>query len=116
MNADVSSWATETRKEVVSQMDELDIRHYPYSPNKVPLRKALKQRLVRRRDMINKISYTMPRSAVFVHKGVSRGHPISNPRKIKQFFNPVIDERIEKLADLVAEHSGNIIINALQIK
>jgi hypothetical protein len=58
----------------------------------------------------------MPRSAIFLHKGVGKGHPISNPRTAKEWFSPVVDKNIEGLADIVANGGGNLIINNLNIK
>ena len=57
---------------------------------------------------------------VFVHKGVGKGTPIgmvgSTNRKPKEWFNPVIDKRVELLADKVAEHSADIVVNNITIR
>lgn len=57
---------------------------------------------------------------VYVHKGVGRGTPIEKVgqtnRKAKEWFNPVIDRRIDELADVVAEELGAALINNLLIK
>ncbi len=57
---------------------------------------------------------------VYVHKGVGRGTPIekvgTTSRKPKELFNPVIDRRIDELADIVAEELGAALINNLLIK
>lgn len=97
-------------------MDALGIKHYKYSKNKVPLRRALKDKLKKRFDLVNKISYSMPRSAVFLHKGVSRGHGKSNPREAKEWFNPVVDKNLDTLADIVADGQGDLVINSINIK
>lgn len=58
----------------------------------------------------------MPRSAVFLHKGVSRGHDKNNPRKAKEWFQPVVDKNIDSLADIVSNGQGDLVVNALKIK
>jgi hypothetical protein len=116
LNSNIEGWNNKTKNAVLSKMDDLGIKHSKNSPNKTPLRKAFTSSVGKKFDIINKISYKMPRSAVFLHKGVSRSHPISNPRQAKQWFNPVIDNNIGELGDIVANGQGNLIVNALQIK
>jgi hypothetical protein len=57
---------------------------------------------------------------VYVHKGVGRGTPIEKvgqtKRKAKEWYNPVIDRRIDELGDIVAEELGAAIVNNLFIK
>src|SRR5215831_17171213 len=88
-NNNIQGWDAKTKGNVLERMDQLGIKHSKNSPNKTPLRKAFSSSTSKKFDIINKISYKMPRSAVFLHKGVSRSHPITNPRQAKQWFNPV---------------------------
>jgi hypothetical protein len=57
---------------------------------------------------------------VFVHKGVGRGTKISQvgstKRKAKPWLNPIIDRNLDRLADIVADHHGTLIVNALMIR
>ena len=116
MNERIQKWDEKDLTDLRSEMDALGIKHSKNSPNKVPLRKALKSKLTQRNGLTNKISYSMPRSAVFLHKGVSRGHPKTNPRQAKEWFNPVVDKNLDELADIVADGQGTLVINAINIK
>ncbi len=116
LNSDIEQWNKRDKSDLLSEMDALNIKHSKYSPNKVPLRRAVKDRLRKSRGLINKISYSMPRSAVFLHKGVSRGHGKNNPREAKEWYEPVVDRNLPDLAEIVANGNGNMIINALKIR
>jgi len=115
-NDKIKNWDDTIKAEVKGQIDKLGIRTYSYSQNPVPLRNAFRSRLRKEFDLINKISYSMPRSAVFLHKGVSRGHDKNNPRKAKEWFQPVVDKNIDSLADIVSNGQGDLVVNALKIK
>jgi hypothetical protein len=115
-NNEVANWAKDTDSALKSNIDGLGIKRYPYSQNPVPLRNVIKARLAKKFDLVNRVVYRMPRSAVFVHKGVSRGHPISNPRKPKEWYNPVVENRVDALGNIAANASGNLIVNGLNIK
>jgi len=115
-NNDVANWAKDTDSALKASIDGLGIKRYPYSQNPLPLREVIKARLAKRFDLVNRVVYRMPRSAVFVHKGVSRGHPINNPRQRKEWFNPVVDNRIDELGNIASNASGNLIVNGLNIK
>ncbi len=116
LNEGIEGWEQKNHNDLLSEMDALDIKHSKFSPNKVPLRRALKSTLRQKFGLTNKISYTMPCSAIFLHKGVSRGHGKNNPRQAKEWYAPVIDRNIDELADIVADGQGTLVINALQIK
>jgi len=115
-NAEVKNWDDINKAEIKGQIDKLGIRRYSYSQNPVPLRNAFRSRLRKKMDLINTISYSMPRSAVFLHKGVSRGHGKNNPRQAKQWFQPVIDKNIYALGDIVSNGQGDLVFNELKIK
>lgn len=115
LNSGITYWSNKTFDSLKSELDDLGVVHAKYSRSPVALKVALKKKLSRQRGSINRIAYGMPRHAVFLHKGVSRGHPINNPRKKKEWFNPV-DDRLPELADIVAEGQGNLIINSLSIR
>jgi hypothetical protein len=79
LNSNIEGWNNKTKNAVLSKMDDLGIKHSKNSPNKTPLRKAFTSSVGKKFDIINKISYKMPRSAVFLHKGVSREPPDKQP-------------------------------------
>jgi len=115
MNSEITRWSDATKRDLIGQLDSLGVKHYAYSPNPEPLRTALKRKLRKQFGVIDRISYNMPRSAIFLHKGVSRGHGKDNPRKAKEWYAPVVDKNIDQLADIVAEGQGNMILNNFTI-
>lgn len=115
LNDEITEWERNNKADLLAEIDALGIKHSKNSPNKIPLRQALKSKLKQSFGLINKISYTFPRSAVFLEKGVSRSHPISNPRKAKEWYNPVVEKNLDNLAEIVAEGQGNLIINNIEI-
>lgn len=116
INDDIRKWSDDNLADLKAMLVQLNVKHYKRSPNKQSLSEALKQKFRQKFGVIDTISYKMPRSAIFLHKGVSKGHPISNPRQAKEWFNPVVDKNIEKLGDVLAETSGNLVVNNLNIK
>jgi hypothetical protein len=115
LNSNIVGWDRTNKRDLINELNKLGVKHRRNSPNKIPLQKALKSQLRQRAGLTDRISYKMPRSAIFLHKGVSKGHPITNPRKAKEWYAPV-DRNIEHLVDIVAEGGGNLIINNISIK
>jgi hypothetical protein len=116
LNNNIAGWNNDTTSDVRNEIDSLGIKHYPYSRNTKSLKQAFRSSLRKRFDLTDRINYSIPQSGIFVHKGVSRGHGKDNPRKAKEFFNPVIDRNLDKLANIVADGQGTLVINALNIK
>jgi hypothetical protein len=116
MNDEIEQWDKGTIGDLRAKIRDLNIKHVKRSPNKIALSKALRSKLRQRAGITDRISYSMPRSAIFLHKGVSKGHPISNPRTAKPWYGPVVEKNLDKLADIVANGSGNLIINNINIK
>jgi hypothetical protein len=119
-NKDVSGWTKDTKAAVVSEMNALGIVHSENSKSPVSAQKALRTAIRKDAGVTNRVSFKIPRHMVFVHKGVGRGTRISQvgstKRKPKPFLNPVIEKNIGKLGDIVADHQGTMIVNALMIK
>ncbi|MCK9402923.1 MAG: hypothetical protein M0Q26_05960 [Chitinophagaceae bacterium] len=116
LNANIEQWNDETVSQVRDSIDGLNIKRYRYSQNPRPLINAFRSKLRKDFELVNRISYSMPRSAIFLHKGVSRGHGKNNPRQAKEWLMPVIDSRMDALGDIVADGQGDLVINALTIK
>lgn len=116
LNTNIKAWDEKNLYDVRKEMDALGIKHRKGSPSKISAKRSLSSKLTQRSGLTNRISYSMPRHMVFVHKGVSRGHPKTNPRTAKEFFNPVVNKNLEELADIVADGQGTLVINALIIK
>ena len=113
----IIDWAQKNLTSIKQTIDALDIKHSPRSPNKIALKNNITLKFKKDRDgLLNKISYGMPRSGVFVHKGVSRGHGIDNPRKAKKWFDIPTEMNLPNLQKIVAENDVNYVINNLEIK
>jgi hypothetical protein len=117
-NKDISEWTKETYGEALDELDRLGVVHSEKSKSPIPLRKAFKTSIRKNAGVANRISFKIPRHAVFVHKGVGRGAKAgqASNRKAKPFLNPPIEKNMGKLSDTVADHQGTMIVNALMIK
>lgn len=121
MNQDIQSWAQQTTEELKRQFAVLDIKHVKGSPSKQSSREAIINRYRRMQGVISRVSFAFPRHMVFVHKGVGKGVTISlagssaTTRKPKPWFDPVIEQRVEQLADAVAENGADMVVNNLKI-
>lgn len=116
-NEKIIEWGHKNLNSIKSTIDALDIKHLPGSPNKKMLKNNIILKLKKDRDgTIIKISYGMPRSGVFVHKGVSRGHSINNPRTAKKWFDIPTEANLPDLQKIVAEEDVTYVINNLSIK
>lgn len=80
------------------------------------LKDSIKARTGKEDGVIDFASFAFERHGVFVHKGVSRGHGISNPRKKQEWFNPALDKHLPELADKLAEINTDAAINATRLK
>jgi len=80
------------------------------------LRKSIRSRFGKDGQEIELISFNFERHGVFVHKGVSRNHPISNPRDKSDWFNSTLDKLIPELADNVADVNAEASVNATRMK
>jgi len=116
LNDEIKDWTNHTQSELKSNINSLGIKHYSYSRNPLPLAQALKATIRKKHDVTDRISFKMPRSAIFLHKGVSRGHGKNNPRAAKEWFNPIVDKNMDQLGNIVANNLGNYIVNNLNIK
>jgi hypothetical protein len=119
-NKRITNWANKVKQELVQEMGQLNIQHRKNSPSPKPAKQSVKQSTRKSGGLINRVGYNIPRHMVYVHKGVGRGTPIEKAgqtsRKAKQWYNPVIDRRIDELGDIVAEELGAAIVNNLFIK
>lgn len=116
VNKEAREWTKETHDKLVQQFTRLDIQHRPNSPSTRPAVEQLKEYFRHRQGTISRITFKFPRHMVFVHKGVGRGRPASNPGKGKEWFNPVIEEKIDDLATRVANALGDVVVNNLKIR
>lgn len=116
-NDKIISWANKNFNDIKKTIDALKIKHLKGSPNPVALKNNITLKIRKDRDgIVNRISYGMPRSGVFVHKGVSRGHGKDNPREAKKWFDIPTEINLPDLQKIVAENDVTYVINNLEIK
>jgi hypothetical protein len=119
-NSDVSQWTRAAKEAVVSEISSQGIIHRENSKSPVAAQNAIKTAQRKKTGVTARISFKMPRHMVFVHKGVGRGTKItdvgSTNRKAKPWFNPVIEKKFPELVDIVADHQGTMVLNAVMIK
>lgn len=116
-NEKIMKWGEKNLNAMKSTMDALDIKHSKYSRNSKPLRDNITVKFYTDENkMVKRISYGMPRSGVFVEKGVGRGHPIASPRAAKKWFSIPTDMNFSELEDIVADEDVTMIVNKLKIK
>jgi hypothetical protein len=119
-NARIVGWAQSTKGDLVTEIRTLGIRHSDKSKSPKAAERSLTVRTPKKDKLISRVSYAIPRHMIYVHKGVGRGTTIdqvgSTNRVAKPWFNPVIERKIDELADIVAEEIGSEIINKLLIR
>lgn len=120
MNADIRAWGKETTGLLKNAFDYLNIEHVQRSPSPSASVNALRNTFGQYHGVINRVSFRFPKHLVFVHKGVGKGVPAgfsgSTTRKPKPWFNPVVEYDIDRLADIVAENQGDMIVENLTIR
>jgi len=116
-NEKIIEWGHKNLNDIKKTIDALGIKHSKNSPNPKPLKNNITLKFRKDRDgTIIRVSYGMPRSGVFEHKGVGRGHPISNPRTAKRWFDIPTELNMADLQKIVAENDVTYVINNLKIK
>ncbi|MEI7737077.1 MAG: hypothetical protein WCI49_16525 [Ferruginibacter sp.] len=119
-NEKISAWADKNLQAVKAEIDALGIQHRPKSPSPKASRNSITKKIRVRNGQIDKISYGMPRTMVFVHKGVGNGTPISKVgqtnRIAKQWFDNPTNRNFDELQQIVAENDATYVINNLSIK
>lgn len=115
-NRKVEAWKEKARNAVLAAIASEGVVHRKNSPDKIALKNSVKATTKKEADVTSRVTFSFNRSMVFLQKGVSRGHPISNPRKAKDVFNGPVNKHFDELADLAADMMGEMIVNALLIK
>ncbi len=65
---------------------------------------------------IDRVGYKFPLHGIWLHHGVSRGHPAGANRRRKDWFNTVIEQDLGKFADVAARHYADAALNATRMK
>jgi len=142
-NERVASWAQQTEKSLKGSSNALGITHRSNSPSPSSSTDKIKHRLKQRGGITEVVSFKFPRTLIWTHKGAGKGRGgnkgsvwydalgikhTTNPesfgkmgtggRRAKPWFNNVIESAsgVDELATIVAEESGDAIVNNLLIK
>ena len=132
-NADIRRQALNTRRRIKSSVARMTVKGKTQLLQEVKSAKARKAMLQRIKDdvvmsrgiftnfgkmygEIDRVGYKFPLHGIFLHHGVSRGHPASSPRRQKDWFNHILDEDFPKMADIVAKHYADASLNATRMK
>ena len=62
-------------------------------------------------DIPERVIFPFVRHGIFIAKGVSRGHKITNPRQKTDWFDTSLDAGIEELANIVVKHQADAALN-----
>ncbi len=129
-NAEVKKWGIELRYALRARIGSLGIKgktemlKQARTPEAIS---ALQKRIEEEGSLIKnlyaafrqqdgeifQIGIKFPRSGVWVQKGVANRHPKTNPRRLKDWFNSSLDERLPVLADLVVKYKADKAVNAI---
>lgn len=114
LNQYVETRTAKVLQELKTAQATLGMKHGPDSLAKI--RRAFRKR----EGMINRIQFRFKRSGVYVHKGVGRGTKISEvgstKRTPKEWFNPVIEQYAQDLADAASREYVQAAFKRLKIK
>lgn len=142
-NNRVLDWMIRTENALKGSSNALGISHRANSPSPGSSVAKIKAREKRRGDIIEVLSFKFPRTLIWTHKGAGKGRGgitgsvwydnlgirhRTNPdslgkmgtggRQAKPWFNNTLEAPtgVEELATIVAEESGDAIVNNLLIK
>jgi hypothetical protein len=75
---------------------------------------SINSRIRKNAGTIESISFRFERHGIFVEKGVSKSHSLSNLRKKRPWIQPVFNRYTPEIADKVAEMNANNVIKLKQ--
>lgn len=100
---------------MVARMKQLGMKHGKNKKDEERLTK-ITTFFTQRDGLIVRVRYRFKRSGVFVHKGVGKGRPASDPVNPKEWFNPVVEELIDELSEDVLDGMLEVSYNRLKIR
>ncbi len=142
-NTRVIGWADKTESGLKGKTSALGITHRSNSPSPSSSVAKIKNKVTYRSGIIEIVSFKFPRSLIWPHKGAGKGMGGSSgsvwydklgirhstdpdslgkmgtgSRQEKPWFNSVMEEPtgVDELATIVAEESGDAIVDNLLIK
>jgi hypothetical protein len=116
-NDDIIQWRDKNYNAIVTEIAALGIQHRPNSPSPKALAKSITKKHKIKNGLIVSVSYGMPRSGIFRHKGVGRGRGINSGKTnpARWFSNPT-NRNFPELEEIVAANDATYVINNLTIK
>lgn len=142
-NERIKNWGVTRAQKLKSTATSLGIQHREGSPSPSSSIAKISSRLRMREGLVSAVVFRFPRSLIWVHKGAGKGMGGSKgsrwinkygntrstdpdsfgkmgtgSRKPKPWFNLVMDapDGVDNLATIVAEETGDAIVNNLFIK
>ena len=116
-NEKIKDWASDNLEDIKKEYDALGIKHRPTSPSPAASRNKIVRKIKVQNGMVQRISYGMPRTLIYVHKGVGKGRGIKSGRTTpKPWYTNPTNRNLPKLEDIVAEAGADFVINNLSIK
>lgn len=120
LNADINKWNISFVVDLKDMIGQLS------KSQKKELINRLKYQYKFQNDLLFKIQYQFPKSAIYWSKGAGKGYVVQNgniqklatnksksekSREEHDWFNPTLKQSIENLAAIVANHYGSLMAN-----
>jgi len=119
-NEQILAWNDKTFAAIKNEITALGITHRPKSPSPKALQNSITRKYRMKNGMIDKLSFGMPRSGIFRHKGVGKGTPISRvgqtTRRPARWYSNPVDRNMPALQKIVADNDCTYVVNNLSIK
>ena len=115
LNTGIRQKVQQSKERLIARMRELGMKHGVNKEESDRLTKLITT-TGEREGLVSRIRYRFKRSGVFVHKGVGKGRPASNPGTPKEWFNPVIEEFADELAEEVLDGMLEVSYSRLKIR
>lgn len=110
---DVRKWGFSSRARMLANVNQ---QAKGVSKSKPSLRSSLTAQVAADGEIPTAVRFGFPRHGVFFEKGVRKGVGMASPeRKPHPWFNPVIDDKLDELADIAAQNMSTLAINKIKI-
>ena len=143
INQDIESWGNTAAVALKQTRSTMGIQHRDNSPSPKPSLQQIVARFKYANGLVHIISFKVPRSLIYVHKGAGKGmggtigsswadkygnqhktdpnsfgKMATGSRKEKPFYNQTMEspQGVEHLSDLIVTSIGDAIVNNLLIK
>ena len=121
-NREVSAWGRLSAASMKDNINSLRNSKLSDLSKQMGLAAMLHSKVRKEYGEVTNVSFKFYRYGVFYHKGVGRGNPAGSSagtkalnRVAKPWLNPVLDSRVDALADIAQKYFPEKSINALEI-